>query len=271
MLFPFLIHDSRRLLSHRHFVFIVIIHLSPSHPSFFQPSAYLGCWWDLRRDFCFLCLHYTCLWSIPGFVLCIDYQCLCLTGPKPPLFKGYSCSEPFQHFQCTLLRSNQGVLGEFPFSEYPSFSASPRSPIRQIDIIVAPVSAMVSNPLANDVSPWNLVGSQLQLNCQGTPAVVPMQANIHASALNKGSSGDPGMRSIVGRACAKTRCIRYIYYRPQQITIYWLWRFWPNSWCVGYQGLGDPLTSTHPPSSLTAELRITSSCGRASIRHWPWQ
>jgi hypothetical protein len=47
--------------------------------------------------------------------------------------------------------------------------------------------------------------------CQGTPAVVPMRANIHTSALNKGGSGDPGTRSIVGRARARTSGIRYIY------------------------------------------------------------
>jgi hypothetical protein len=99
---------------------------------------------------------------------------LCLTGPKPPLFKGYSFSKPFQHFWRTLSRCDQGVPGGFPFGEYPSFGASPRSPIRQIDIIVAPASAMVSNPLANDVSPWNLVGSQLQLN----PS--PLQPNCWA-------------------------------------------------------------------------------------------
>jgi hypothetical protein len=48
-------------------------------------------------------------------------------------------------------------------------------------------------------------------DCQGTPAVVPTQANIRASALNKGGSGDPGARSIVGRAHARTSSIRYIY------------------------------------------------------------
>jgi hypothetical protein len=53
--------------------------------------------------------------------------------------------------------------------------------------------------------------------CQGTPAVVLTRESIRASALNKGSSSDPGAWSIVGRA--KTRCIRYIYLRPQQITI----------------------------------------------------
>jgi hypothetical protein len=80
--------------------------------------------------------------------------------------------------------------------------------------------------------------------CQGTPAVSPTQASIRASALNKGGSGDPGAWSIVGRSHTKTCCIRYIYLRPQQITICWLWCFWLNSWCVGYQGLGDPLTHT---------------------------
>jgi hypothetical protein len=40
--------------------------------------------------------------------------------------------------------------------------------------------------------------------CQGTPVVVPTQASIHVSALNKGSSGDPGAWSIIGRACART-------------------------------------------------------------------
>jgi hypothetical protein len=40
--------------------------------------------------------------------------------------------------------------------------------------------------------------------CQGTPAVVLTRANIHASTLNKGGSGDPGMWSIVGRAHART-------------------------------------------------------------------
>jgi hypothetical protein len=86
----------------------------------------------------------------------------------------YSCSEPFQHFQYSLSRCNQGVPGGFPFSEYPSFGSSPRSPIRQIDIIVNPVSAMVSNPLANDVLSWNLISSQLQLN----PS--PLQPNCQA-------------------------------------------------------------------------------------------
>jgi hypothetical protein len=83
----------------------------------------------------------------------------------------------------------------------------------------------------------------LQKYCQGTPGVVPMRANIRVSALNKGGSGDPGVWSIIGHARTRTRCIRYIYYRPQQITICWLWHFWLNSWCVGYQGLGDPLTN----------------------------
>jgi hypothetical protein len=35
--------------------------------------------------------------------------------------------------------------------------------------------------------------------CQGPPAAVPTRANICASALNKGGSGDPGARSAVGR------------------------------------------------------------------------
>jgi hypothetical protein len=48
-------------------------------------------------------------------------------------------------------------------------------------------------------------------NCQGTPVVVPTRANIRASALNKGGSGDPGARSIVGRARVRTSSIRYIY------------------------------------------------------------
>jgi hypothetical protein len=46
-------------------------------------------------------------------------------------------------------------------------------------------------------------------DCQGTPAVVPMRASIHASALNKGGSGDPGARSIIGHARARTSGIRY--------------------------------------------------------------
>jgi hypothetical protein len=37
------------------------------------------------------------------------------------------------------------------------------------------------------------------LCCQGTPVAVPTRANICASALNKGGSGDPGARSAVGR------------------------------------------------------------------------
>jgi hypothetical protein len=35
-------------------------------------------------------------------------------------------------------------------------------------------------------------------HCQGTLAAVPMRANIRASALNKGGSGDPGAQSAVG-------------------------------------------------------------------------
>jgi hypothetical protein len=45
--------------------------------------------------------------------------------------------------------------------------------------------------------------------CQGTPAVVPTRAKIRASALNKGGSGDPGARSIVGRARARTSGVVY--------------------------------------------------------------
>jgi hypothetical protein len=37
--------------------------------------------------------------------------------------------------------------------------------------------------------------------------VVPTQANIRVSALNKGGSGDPGAQSIVGHACARTGSI----------------------------------------------------------------
>jgi hypothetical protein len=44
----------------------------------------------------------------------------------------------------------------------------------------------------------------IQYNCQGTPAVVPTRASIRTSALNKGSSGDPGVQSIIGRARART-------------------------------------------------------------------
>jgi hypothetical protein len=40
--------------------------------------------------------------------------------------------------------------------------------------------------------------------CQGTPAVVPTRVSICVSALNKGGSGDPGARSIVGHTCART-------------------------------------------------------------------
>jgi hypothetical protein len=64
-----------------------------------------------------------------------------------------------------------------------------------------------------------LAVTRLGKQCQGTPAVVLTRASIRASVLNKGGSGDPGARSIVGRAHTKTHCIRYIYYRPQQITI----------------------------------------------------
>jgi hypothetical protein len=34
--------------------------------------------------------------------------------------------------------------------------------------------------------------------CQGTLAAVLMRVNIHASTLNKGGSGDPGVQSAVG-------------------------------------------------------------------------
>jgi hypothetical protein len=37
----------------------------------------------------------------------------------------------------------------------------------------------------------------VRCSCQGTLAAVPTRANIHASALNKGGSGDPGVRSAV--------------------------------------------------------------------------
>jgi hypothetical protein len=41
--------------------------------------------------------------------------------------------------------------------------------------------------------------TSLHTYCQGTPAAVPTRANIRASTLNKGGSGDPGARSAVGR------------------------------------------------------------------------
>jgi hypothetical protein len=44
-----------------------------------------------------------------------------------------------------------------------------------------------------------------------------MQVNIHASALNKGGSGDPGVQSIVGHTRARTGGIWYIYQGPQQM------------------------------------------------------
>jgi hypothetical protein len=39
---------------------------------------------------------------------------------------------------------------------------------------------------------------------QGTPVVVPTQANIRASTLNKGGSGDPSAWSIVSYAHVRT-------------------------------------------------------------------
>jgi hypothetical protein len=57
-LVPFRIRDSRWLLNHRLFAFVVITRLSLSLPSRFWPSAYIGCWWDLRRDFRFIILPY---------------------------------------------------------------------------------------------------------------------------------------------------------------------------------------------------------------------
>jgi hypothetical protein len=53
--------------------------------------------------------------------------------------------------------------------------------------------------------------------CQGTPAVVPTRVSIRTSALNKGSSGDPGTWSIIGHAHARTGGIWYIYQGPQQM------------------------------------------------------
>jgi hypothetical protein len=35
-------------------------------------------------------------------------------------------------------------------------------------------------------------------HCKGTPVAVPTRANIRVGALNKGGSGDPGVRSAVG-------------------------------------------------------------------------
>jgi hypothetical protein len=43
------------------------------------------------------------------------------------------------------------------------------------------------------------------------------RASIRTSALNKGSSGDPGVRSIIGHARVRTSGIRYIYQGPQQM------------------------------------------------------
>jgi hypothetical protein len=48
--------------------------------------------------------------------------------------------------------------------------------------------------------------------CQGTPAAVPTQVDIRASALNKGGSGDPGARSAVSRT-ARGQAVSGIYTR----------------------------------------------------------
>jgi hypothetical protein len=48
--------------------------------------------------------------------------------------------------------------------------------------------------------------------CQGTPAAVLTQANIRASALNKGGSGDPGAQSAVGHT-ARGQAVSGIYTR----------------------------------------------------------
>jgi hypothetical protein len=55
-------------------------------------------------------------------------------------------------------------------------------------------------------------GADYGRGCQGTPAAVPMRASIRASALNKGGSGDPGMRSAVGRP-ARIQAVSGIYTR----------------------------------------------------------
>jgi hypothetical protein len=51
---------------------------------------------------------------------------------------------------------------------------------------------------------------------------------IHACTLNKGGISDPGMRSLCGCACTRTRW--YLIYIPGTTAdaIYWLWCFWLN-------------------------------------------
>jgi hypothetical protein len=74
---------SLPLLFYSHSSYVVVINFTlycyyPFNPftsSLFHPLAYIGCWWDLRRDpFIFLSSHYTCPWCIPGFVWCLYYQ-----------------------------------------------------------------------------------------------------------------------------------------------------------------------------------------------------
>jgi hypothetical protein len=63
------------------FTFYCYYPFNPFASSLFHPLAYVGCWWDLRRDsFIFLSLHYTCPWCIPGFVWFLDYQWGSLRG-----------------------------------------------------------------------------------------------------------------------------------------------------------------------------------------------
>jgi hypothetical protein len=57
------------------FTFYCYYPFNPFASSLLHPWAYVGCWWDLRRDpFIFLSSHYTCSWCIPGFVWCLDYH-----------------------------------------------------------------------------------------------------------------------------------------------------------------------------------------------------
>jgi hypothetical protein len=58
VLFPFIICESRRLTKSSDLRCIVIILSNPSASSLLYPLAFVGCWWDLRRDslFSYLCI-----------------------------------------------------------------------------------------------------------------------------------------------------------------------------------------------------------------------
>src|ERR1700730_4405580 len=97
--------------------------------------------------------------------------CVPIASTEPASSEVHVCSKSRQHRRCTISRCHQRVPGRFPISGHTGICTFTRSPIRQVNIVVAPLSvvsnhAPVIQPISTSNPPLHLTSSPLRPPCR---------------------------------------------------------------------------------------------------------